>query len=50
MERTKDIIEVNTVNFSMLAFVHLVDVKEVLSITLLAVSIGYTVWKWRAGK
>lgn len=50
MERIKGIIEVNSINASVLAFIHMVDVKEVLSIFLLLVTIGYTLWKWKAGK
>ena len=50
MERARSIIEINSINASVLAFIHMVDVKEVLSIALLVVTIGYTLWKWHAGK
>lgn len=50
MNRFRDIIEVNTVNFSILGVVHLADIKEFLSVVLILVTIGYTIWKWKSGK
>jgi hypothetical protein len=50
MNRFRDIVEVNTINFSVLGVVHLADIKEVLSVILIVVTIGYTLWKWKTGR
>lgn len=42
-----DIIEVNGINGGVLAIVYLADLKEIASFALIALSIGYTIWKWR---
>ena len=42
----KDISLVVLPNGAVLAFINLVDVKTVVEISLLLVSIAYTIWRW----
>jgi hypothetical protein len=43
----RDIIQVGTISGGTLAVVNFTNIKDALSCLLIAVTIGYTLWKWR---
>jgi hypothetical protein len=46
-DRAKAILAVNLPNGVLLGMLHLVDVKTVAELGLVALSAAYTVWRWR---
>jgi hypothetical protein len=46
-DRVKAILAVNLPNGVLLGVMHLVDVKTLAELALLALSGAYTIWRWR---